>query len=172
MKNIPIGRTAEAIALRSKRPVLVRSPAIPLDVTVRELAPTEFALAEQVWTQYHRQKADRANDRIFAVFVEGEIAGVARCKRHPDGFEVDGVFVSGEFRDRGYARRVMQELIRVRGHERLWMHATLELVNFYRSFGFVPIPERELPQSIWDRFGFAGGNMEGSEVCPMKREPT
>ena len=172
MKNIPIGRTAEAIALRSARPVLVRHTDIRLDIVVRELSPDEFGLAEQVWQGYHRQTADRTADRIFAIFVEDVIAGVARCKRHPDGFEVDGVFVTEEFRDRGYARRLMQELIRERGHETLYMHAVLGLVAFYRGFGFVPIPEQELPQTIRERFGFAQGNMEGSDVCPMKREPS
>lgn len=171
MKNIPIGGTAESIALKSTRPVLVRFPRIPLSVVVRELSQDEFSLAEQVWVQYHRQKADRDTDSIFAVFVEGVIAGVARCRRHPDGYEVDGVFVLPEFRDRGYARRVMQELIRECGHRRLFMHGTLELVAFYKTFGFVPIPEEDLPQSIRERFSFAGGNMEGSDVCPMRREP-
>lgn len=170
MKNIPIGRTAEAIALRSSRPVLIRNPKITLDVVVRELSPAEFNLAEQVWEDYHGQKADRAADRIFALFVEGIIAGVARCKRHPDGFEVDGVFVTREFRDRGYARRLMQELVRERGHHTLYMHAVLELVSFYKTFGFKQIDEKELPQTIRERFSFAQGNMEGSDVCPMRRE--
>jgi nucleotide-binding universal stress UspA family protein/N-acetylglutamate synthase-like GNAT family acetyltransferase len=171
MKNVPIGKTAEAIALRATKPVLIRADRVPLDVTVRQISPEEFYLAEQVWTGYHGQKADRTTDRIFAVFVEGTIAGVARCKRHPDGIEVDGVFVSAEFRDRGYARRVMQELVRERGHEPLYMHATLELVSFYRTFGFEPIPEADLPPTIRERFSFAAGNMEGSDVCPMRRMP-
>jgi hypothetical protein len=69
------------------------SPHISLNVSARELAKSEFALAEAVWMTYHQQKADPETDRIFGVFVEGELAAVARCRRHPDGLEVDGVFV-------------------------------------------------------------------------------
>ena len=172
MKNIPVGKTAEAIALRSARPVLIRNVFIPLTISVRELSPEEFPLAEGIWEHYHQQKADAEIDRIFALFVEGVIAGVARCRRHPDGVEVDGVFVLEEFRDRGYARRIMQELVRERGHEVLYMHSTLELVSFYKSLGFIPIPENDLPQTIRERFAFAQGNMAGADVSPMKREPS
>ncbi|WAC06072.1 MAG: GNAT family N-acetyltransferase [Methanoregula sp.] len=170
-KNIPIGSTAEAIAMRATRPVLIRYPQIRLDIFVRELAGEEFYLAEKVWVHYHQQKGDVSTDRIFAVFVEGTIAGVARCRRHPDGNEVDGVFILHEFRDRGYARKLMQDLILHCGSEVLYMHSTLELVSFYRTFGFVPIPEQELPPTIRERFNFALGNMQGSDVCPMKRVP-
>ncbi|MGD1003969.1 MAG: GNAT family N-acetyltransferase [Methanoregulaceae archaeon] len=170
-KNIPIGSTAEAITLHSTRPVLIRFPRIDLEVIVRKLLDDEFTLAEKVWVHSHQQKADQEKDRIFGIFVEGEIAGVARCKRHPDGYEVDGVFVLPVFRDRGYARRLMQILIDTCGKDVLYMHATLELVTFYRTFGFKPIPESELPPSILDRFNFALGNMQGSDVCPMRRIP-
>lgn len=170
-KNIPIGSTADAIALRSTRPVLIRIPQLVLDVLVRELSPDEFTLAEQVWIHYHQQKADRATDRIFGIFVERTIAGIARCRRHPDGSEVDGVYVLNEFRDRGYARRLMQFLVGRCGTDVLYMHSTLELVSFYRTFGFEPIPEDNLPPTIRERFNFALGNMQGSDICPMRRVP-
>jgi len=170
-KNIPIGSTAEAIAMRATRPVLIRYPQINLDISVHELSADKFSLAEKAWVHYHQQKGDPKTDRIFGVFVEGEIAGVARCRLHPDGNEVDGVFVLHEFRDRGYARKLMQDVLVHCGGEVLYMHATLELVSFYRTFGFVPIPEMELPPTIRERFSFAEGNMQGSDVCPMKRVP-
>jgi N-acetylglutamate synthase-like GNAT family acetyltransferase len=51
------------------------------------------------------------------------------------------------------------------------MHSTLELVSFYRTFGFEPIPEDQLPPTIHERFNFALGDMQGSDVSPMKRVP-
>lgn len=63
----------------------------------------------------------------------------------------------------------MHTLIDACGHEPLFMHATLELVSFYATFGFVPIDETELPQTIRERFNFAEGELEGSDVQPMKR---
>jgi len=43
-------------------------------------------------------------------------------------------------------------------------------VAFYKSMGFVPIPEDELPPTIKSRFEFAIGNLEGANACPMQRQ--
>ena len=119
----------------------------------------------------HRQKADRGTDRIFGVFVEGELAAVARCRRHPDGLEVDGVFTGERFRNRGYAHKAVEALVSACGGTTLYMHSTVPLVTFYSSLGFTPINERELPESIRARFNFAGGNLEGANAVPMRRLP-
>jgi nucleotide-binding universal stress UspA family protein/GNAT superfamily N-acetyltransferase len=168
-KNIPLGPVAEGVVSKAQRPLFVLSPHISLTVIIKELTKYEFRLAEEVWTQYHQQKADPDTDRIFGVFVEGELAAVARCRRHPDGLEVDGVFVPDDYRDRGYARKAVQELVDRCGSEPLFMHSTLELVKFYASFGFEPIPESALPRSIKERFNFAEGELKGANVSPMKR---
>lgn len=171
-KNIPLGPVVAGVVTKAKRPLFVLSPHISLTVNVKELAKTEFWLAEQVWTMYHQQKADPDTDRIFGVFVEGALAAVARCRRHPDGLEVDGVYVPDDYRDRGYARKAVQDLVDECGSEPLYMHSTLALVKFYTSFGFEPIPESALPRSIKDRFNFAGGELQGANVSPMKRPGT
>jgi nucleotide-binding universal stress UspA family protein/GNAT superfamily N-acetyltransferase len=168
-KNIPLGTVAEGVVSKAHRPLFVLSPHISLTVIVKELTKYEFRLAEEVWKLYHQQKADPDTDRIFGVFVEGELAAVARCRRHPDGLEVDGVFVPDDYRDRGYARKAVQELVDRCGSEPLFMHSTLDLVKFYASFGFEPIPESALPRSIKERFNFAEGELKGANVSPMKR---
>ena len=55
------------------------------------------------------------------------------------------------------------------GHEELYMHSTLQLISFYKAFGFVPIPEDQLPKMIWERVLFCFGEMAGCNVCPMRR---
>ncbi|WML68121.1 MAG: hypothetical protein METHP_01706 [Methanoregula sp. SKADARSKE-2] len=144
------------------------------DVEVRELSPSEMARAEQeLWVHYHQQKANRETDRLFAVFTGSKIIGVARSARHPDGLEVDAVYVLDEFRRRGFARSVMQLLLEECGrHETLYMHSKLELVEFYGALGFYPIPEAELPKSIRERFDFCLGELKEIDICPMKRDPS
>jgi predicted GNAT family acetyltransferase len=171
VKNIPLGRVVAGVTARAERPLFIVNPHISLNVVVKELSPGEFGLAEQLWTEYHQQKADASADRIFAVFVEGTPAAAARCRRHPDGLEVDGVFVPEYFRGRGYARMAVRALVDACGNEPLFMHATLDLVEFYETFGFFPIGEHELPRSIMERFSFADGDLEGANVSPMKRVP-
>jgi nucleotide-binding universal stress UspA family protein/GNAT superfamily N-acetyltransferase len=169
VQAVGIGSTAAEVAERARQPVLVRYPVLHYDVVTRELDPEEFAVAEEIWVHYHQQQADRKNDRIFATFVDTVPAGVARCRRHPDGLEVDGVFILPEFRNRGYARKAMAVLMEALKQETLYMHSTLELVPFYHSFGFEPIEEEELPKTIRDRYSFAMGDLKTEQVQPMKR---
>jgi N-acetylglutamate synthase-like GNAT family acetyltransferase len=143
-----------------------------MPVTVRELKSSEFMLAEKVWVQYRGQKADPTRERIFGVFDNGNLAATARFTRHADGNEMDCVFSLDEYRGKGYARKAVQALLDACGSERIYIHSTLVLISFYKTFGWTPIPEDKLPRSIKDRFNFCFGEMEGCNVCPMVREGT
>lgn len=140
--------------------------------TVRELVSSEFSLAETLWIDYHNTKGDAKTDRIFAAFSDGQAVSVARCKRHPDGFEVDGVFTPVSQRGHGYANAVVWGLIEACGQDTLYMHSVWDLTKFYGNYGFVPIDEKELPPTIRERFAWAEGEMEGANVRPMRRDPT
>jgi len=139
-------------------------------IEARELRSDEFALAEQLWEDYHQTKGDTAVDRIFGVFDSGCLVSIARCRRHPDGYEVDGVFTPRDLRGRGYSRLAVAALVEACHSDRLYMHAVLEHISFYQRFGFIPIGESELPPTIRARFEFALGEMEGSNVHPMRRD--
>lgn len=169
-KSLPIGSTAEEVAKKAKVPVYLLYPQIQLEIVARELPKDEFPIAAKVWQGYHQQTGDPSKDRIFGVFVEGILVAVARCRRHPDGLEVDGVFTLDDFRGRGYARDVMEPLVAACGKEDLYMHSTVPLVKFYSQFGFEKIPEDQLPPTIKARFDFAMGEMQGSNVQPMMRK--
>lgn len=170
LRQVPLGTTTSEVAFHSVVPVFVACTEIHLTVSVRELGVGEFYLAEKIWLDYHATKSDPATDRIFCVFVEDTPVSVARCKRHPDGFEVDGVFTWEEFRGKGYARKAMDGLVAACGSEDLYMYAVMSLVTFYVSLGFVPVKEKELPASVRQRYAWALGNLKGTNVCPMKRK--
>jgi len=140
---------------------------------VREFFPHEFLRVEaEVWSHYHDQKAHPGSDRIFGALIGKYLVGAARCRKHPDGYDVDGVFVLPEYRGRGIARNLMDLLIRECGEqETLYMHSRTELVGFYASFGFFAIPERDLPRTIRERFNFNSEALETLNVTPMMRRP-
>ncbi|PKL68494.1 MAG: GCN5 family acetyltransferase [Methanomicrobiales archaeon HGW-Methanomicrobiales-1] len=169
IRKVPLGITTSKVTALTKKPVLVMFTAIQLEINTRELAPSEFYLAEKIWFDYHQTKSDPEHDRIFAVFIEDTPVSVARCKRHDDGYEVDGIFTWDEFRGNGYARNAIEALIRECGASTLYMYAVQHLVDFYTSFGFEPIPERDLPLTVRERYAWALGEMKGAEICPMKR---
>jgi len=166
-----LGSVTGAVATCVKRPLLVLAIPIHVQIETRELRSEEFGLAEEIWVDYHGLKADPKTDRIFGVFADGRLVSVARCRRHPDGYEVDGVFTPVRFRGSGYARRAMNALVEACQHDTLYMHAVRELVDFYSQYGFVSIPESDLPPTIRERYAFAMGEMEGVNVQPMRRPP-
>ncbi|HOV67031.1 MAG TPA: GNAT family N-acetyltransferase [Methanoregulaceae archaeon] len=142
-----------------------------MGVVIRELGSDEFVLVDRLWEQYRGQETDRATDRVFGGFVDGTLAGTARVRHHPDGLEVDGVFVSEAYRSAGLARRLVQAVIDRFGHGTLWLHSTIPLIGFYGTFGFVPVKEEALPPTIRERLAFCFGEMVGCGVCPMRRDP-
>jgi nucleotide-binding universal stress UspA family protein/predicted GNAT family acetyltransferase len=168
-RNVLIGRIAGGVAARAERPIFIVNPHISLSVVVKELKPDEFFRAEELWLGYHQQKADPSTDRVFGVYAENTLVAAARCRRHKDGLEVDAVYVPDDFRGRGYARMVMKALVEACGNEPLFMHATLDLIRFYATLDFTGITEQELPATIRERFSFADGELEGSNVQPMRR---
>jgi N-acetylglutamate synthase-like GNAT family acetyltransferase len=141
-------------------------------VIVRELKKEEFPLSEKLWEEYRGQKNDMPEERVFGVFENSSLAATARCTRHPDGLEMDCVFTGEKYRGKGYGRLAVQALIGACGREQIYIHSTIVLIGFYKTFGFAPIPEDQLPRTIRERFLFCFGEMEGCNVCPMTRKRT
>jgi GNAT superfamily N-acetyltransferase len=135
----------------------------------RELRADEFSLADEIWVDYHETKGDPGTDRIFSVFSGKMPVSLGRCRRHPDGLEVDGIFTPEPFRGKGYSRMVVSALVEACHNDILYMYAVRHLVPFYATFGFEPIPETVLPDTIRERYTWAAGNLEGAEVLPMRR---
>ena len=136
---------------------------------VRELRREEFPAANEVWRGYRGIVGEPDRDRVFAVLIAGEIVSLARCRRHPDGLEVDGVFTPEQYRGRGYARMAMEALVVACHNDDLYMYAVEDLSRFYAEFRFISIPERDLPPSVRERYTWAAGNVEGANVRPMYR---
>jgi signal transduction histidine kinase len=139
--------------------------------TVRELLSEEFPAAGALWVDYHKTTGDPRTDRIFAAFLDRQAVSLARCRLHPDGHEVDGVFTPVAHRGHGYADAAVGGLVEACGEDTLFMHSVRNLEKFYGRYGFVPIGEEELPDTIRERFAWAEGEMEGANVLPMKRVP-
>ncbi len=171
LKKAKIGSTVAGVAAEASVPVYIRYPEFTLRMEGRELMASEFPLAEKLWETYHQQKADPKTDRVFGAFAEGVLVSVARCRRHPDGFEVDSVFTPEAYRGHGFAKYAMDALIDSCSEEWLYMHSTEVLVGWYGRYGFEKIPEDALPKTIRERYAFALGNLEGSGVVPMVRKP-
>lgn len=143
---------------------------VPANHEIRELRSGEFGLANHVWIEYHETKGDPQKDRIFAALAGGSIVSLARCRRHPGGLEVDGIFTPVQYRKSGYSRLVVGALVEACHNDNLYMYAVRHLTGFYAQFGFEPVPEKALPPVIRERYTWAAGNLEGADVQPMCRK--
>lgn len=141
-----------------------------MKIIVRELRANEFPAADKIWVEYHETTGEPTTDRVFAAFSGELIVSLARCRRHPDGMDVDGIFTPEEHRRKGYSRLAVGALVEACHNDDLYMHAVRHLIGFYATMGFVPIDEKELPPTIRERYLWAGGNLEGAEVQPMYRK--
>ncbi len=139
-------------------------------IRVRELKAIEFPAADTIWVEYHETTGNPVTDRIFAAFAGDQIVSLARCRRHPDGMDIDGIFTPAEHRRKGYSRLAVGALVEACHNDNLYMHAVRHLIDFYTKQGFIPIAEKELPPTIRERYIWAGGNLEGAEVQPMYRK--
>ncbi|MDD4127124.1 MAG: GNAT family N-acetyltransferase [Methanomicrobium sp.] len=139
---------------------------------VRELKSSEFLKANAIWVDYHNTTGDPKTDRLFGVFLGNKLVSVARFKKHPDSYEVDGVFTPEEFRKKGYSHLAVSALVEACHNDDLYMYAVSELKDFYSRYGFEEILEKELPEGVGRRYAWAVGNMEGVGVVPMKRIST
>jgi len=139
-------------------------------IPVKELMSAEFLLAELLWKDYHETKGDPQTDRIFGAYQGDTLVSLARCRKHKDGYELDAVFTPEPMRGNGFAKAVVGGLVEACGKNTLYMHSVLHLVDFYHQFGFFPIEEKDLPPTIRDRYAWAGGELEGADVRPMRRD--
>jgi len=177
MIHVPAGRyRIEGTSADAPPSILPPEPAQHIirhstGATVKELVSSEFPLADALWVDYHNTIGDPRTDRIFAAFHDGQAVSLARCRWHPDGYEVDGVFTPVSHRGHGFANAAVWGLVEACGGDILYMHSVRGLEKFYGSYGFVPIDEKELPTTIRERFAWAQGEMEGANVDPMKRIP-
>ena len=136
---------------------------------VRELKGEEFYKADEIWVNYHNTRGDPGTDRIFGVFLGEEVVSVARCRRHIDGYEVDGVYTPEDFRKKGYAHLAVDALVEACHNDDLYMFSVSHLTGFYSRYGFNEISLNELPEGIRERYAWAQGNLEGAGVQPMVR---
>mgnify|MGYP007088137917 CR=1 FL=1 len=74
------------------------------------------------------------------------------------------------FLGHGYANAAVWALVEAFGHDTLSLHSVVNITGFYGHYGFRPIPQGELPDSIRERFAWDHGEMQGANVCPMRRD--
>jgi len=103
----------------------------------------------------------REQERLYRGIFDNSEAGIFLIREEDSGRIVES------------ANEKSSSLLGMRwacGHDTLSMHSVVTITGFDGHYGFRPIPEGELPASIRERFAWANGEMQGANVCPMRRD--
>ena len=176
------GAGADKLFLVGTTPTPSTKETVYLTRAHKDLAKTALGAENNIpWESYETMEevlAKLKRDGYSVVALEQSEGSVDYRSYEPTekvalvvGYEVDGVYTPVEYRGHGFAHAVVWGLVEACGHDTLYMHSIKDLTGFYSKHGFVPIDEHELPPTIQERYAWAQGEMEGADVCPMKRTP-
>ncbi len=82
---------------------------------------------------------------LVAVAPDGKVVGCGQIKPHGDGSrELASIVVELEFRGKGVARLIIEQLI-MKNSPPLYLMCRSKLGLFYKKFGFSPLSAEEMP---------------------------
>jgi hypothetical protein len=154
--------------------IMPSPPRGPDAVEVRELRPSEIGrIGHELSLRFRASETDPSMTRMFAAFNGTRLVGVSRCVRHPDGLELDGVYILEEVRRKGSVRGVTALLIDASGKQDvLYVRAAAGVAELYHALGFRPVRENELPVSLRGPLTGDKAGQKSGATCAMRRERT
>jgi len=94
--------------------------------------------------------SDLSREVVVIAEIEGVPAGVGRLVPYGEVYELGGMLVFEEFRGRGVARAIIDELLR-RADRDVYCIPFADLTALYESAGFVAAKEQEAPAAIREK---------------------
>jgi Acetyltransferase (GNAT) domain len=154
--------------------ILPSPPQGPEAVEIRELRASEIGrIRHELSLRFHAIDTNPSKTCMFAAFNGTRLVGVARCVRHPDGLELDGIYILEEVRRKGFVRGITALLIEALGRQDVvYVRAAAGVAELYHTMGFRPVKDNEIPDTLKGPLaGDTAGKKKGA-TCAMRRERT
>jgi len=154
--------------------ILPSPPRGPDAVEVRELRSSEIGrIRQELSLRFRAMDTDPSTTCMFAAFNGSRLIAVARCVRHTEGLELDGIYILEDVRRKGFVRGITALLIDALGKKDvLYVRAAAGVAELYHTMGFHPVQEAEIPDSLRGPLaGDTAGKKKGA-TCAMRRERT
>ncbi|MGA2917653.1 GNAT family N-acetyltransferase [Methanoregula sp.] len=154
--------------------ILPSPPRGPDTVEVRELRASEIGrIRQELSLRFRAMDTDPSTTCMFAAFNGTRLVGVARCVRHPDGLELDGIYILEEVRRKGFVRGITALLIEALGKQDvLYVRAAAGVAELYHTLGFHPVQEADLPVTLRGPLSGDKAGKKSGASCAMRRERT
>lgn len=109
-----------------------------MTTTLRLARPEDAAWINERYASVHFQPSDLAHELLVVAAVDGVTAGIGRLvPAGEDACELGGMLVFEEFRGRGIARTIIDELLRHAAGRTVYCIPFADLEPIYAAAGFV-----------------------------------
>ncbi|HEX8409450.1 MAG TPA: GNAT family N-acetyltransferase [Thermoanaerobaculia bacterium] len=136
---------------------------------LRTATPEETGWINEQYAKVHFIPSDPANETIVIAELDGVRAGIGRLVDAGDGAcELGGMFVFDEFRGRGVARAIVDELIRRADGRTVYCIPFAELEPLYAAAGFRRIEPVGVPRKVEEKLKWCAREIGGRAVILMK----
>ena len=137
---------------------------------LRLATPADESWINERYQSVHFQLSDLARDLMVVAEVDGVTAGIGRLVPAGDrACELGGMHVLEEFRGRGVARAIIEELLRHANGRDVYCIPFAELEPIYAGAGFVRIePDGALPGYVREKLDWCEREIPARPVILMK----
>jgi N-acetylglutamate synthase-like GNAT family acetyltransferase len=131
-------------------------------VKLRRASADDAGWIDEAYTRVHFLASDLSRDFVVVAELDGAHAGLGRLvPAGEDACELGGMLVFEEFRGRGVARAIIDELLRNVGGRRVFCIPFAELEPIYAKAGFVKIePDASLPEHVREKLAWCEREMK------------
>ena len=140
-------------------------------MNVRLAKPDDATWINERYASVHFQPSDLSRDLMVVAEVDGAPAGIGRLV--PAGehaCELGGMLVFEEFRGRGIARAIIEELLRHANGRAVYCIPFAELEPIYAGAGFECItPDDKLPTYIREKLDWCAREIDRPVILMMIR---
>jgi GNAT superfamily N-acetyltransferase len=122
------------------------------------------------YASVHFHPSDLSRDLMVVAELDGVTVGMGRLvPAGEDACELGGMLVFEEFRGRGVARAIIEELLRHADGRDVYCIPFAELEPIYEGAGFVRIePDGDLPAYVHEKLGWCAREIPERAVILMK----
>lgn len=136
---------------------------------LRTAKPEETGWVNEQYAKVHFIPSDPANETIVIAELDGVRAGIGRLVDAGEGAcELGGMFVFDEFRGRGVARAIVDELIRRADGRTVYCIPFADLEGLYAAAGFRRIEPVNVPRKVEEKLEWCAREIGGRAVILMK----
>jgi len=118
---------------------------------IRPALPSEMKTIDEISLRFDLDSNDTAYEQFLVAEIGGRLAGFGRLIQRKNAMELGTVGVLEEYRGKGVAAGIVQELIKKAGKKALYL--TTLIPSYFKRFGFekmdTPAPKSMIRKKEW-----------------------